>query len=124
VNNNATSAGTLVDAKKPVMNWEAPVLKEQAYHTFGGNITMRVDAHDDDQISRVEFKLWDHIGGHYVIIGKPTHEPYQVVFDSDLLERGTLYQMWAFAYDRAGNYSSERIYLERLYPYYLPLLNK
>ncbi len=123
-NNNNASEVTLVDGVKPTINWVAPVQDEGQFVTFGGTILLRVNADDNDQVDRVDFKLWDHIGIKWVDIGTATTSPYQVEFDGNMLARGTLYQMWAFAYDRAGNYSGSRIYIERLYPFYIPLLIK
>lgn len=127
--NNTSQEETLVDAEKPIVNWESPVHNEQTYFTAKNKITLIASATDNDHVDRVNFQLWDHLWnnghGHYVDLGTATNEPYQVEFDTDLLEPGVIYQIYVTAFDRAENASlRQRIFIERLYPIFLPVIEK
>lgn len=130
MSNNSSSTVTLVDSVPPVVEWKSPVKEEETYHTLGGNITLIVTATDNDQVNRVEFKLWDHLVVHnFVLIGIDYTSPYQVVFNSDALvpcpKLEPVYQMYAFVYDRAGNVSYPRVFIERICPHiYIPIVVK
>ena len=124
--NNTSEATNLVDTTPPVLSWERPVHNGETYFTFGGMVTLEASATDNDQVERVKFLLYDHIHNQWVTIGTEYDPPYQVPFDSDMLEINDIYQVFAQAYDRVGNYRLERIFIERLYTYntYLPVMNK
>ena len=126
--NNAIETSNLVDTTVPVVNWESPVNNGGTYFTFGGIIPLEVSAQDNDQINYVKFLWYDHISypKHWVTIGIVNDPPYQVPFISDVLKIGELFQVAAQAFDRVGNYTLERIYIERLFPNYsfLPLIDK
>jgi uncharacterized repeat protein (TIGR01451 family) len=127
--NNTSQEETLVDAEKPIVNWKSPVSNEQTYFTAKNTITLIASATDNNQVDRVNFQLWDHLWnnghGHYVDIGTATAEPYQVEFDTNMLEPGTIYQMYVTAFDRADNASiRQRIFIERLFPIFLPIIEK
>jgi len=127
--NNTSQEETLVDAEKPIVNWESPVHNEQTYFTAKNKITLIASATDNNQVDRVNFQLWDHLWnnghGHYVDIGTATAEPYQVEFDINTLEPDTIYQMYVTAFDRADNASiRQRIFIERLFPIFLPIIEK
>ena len=89
-------------------------------------VTLEASGMDNDQIERVKFLLYDHIHLVWVTLGVEYDLPYQVPFDSDMLELNDLYQVFAQGYDRVGNNRMERIYIERLNTYttYLPMMNK
>jgi len=126
--NNTVETSNLVDTTVPVVDWESPVNNGDTYFTFGGIVPLEVLAQDNDQIDYVKFLWYDHIPspGHWETIGIVNDPPYLVPFTSDELEVGELYQFFAQAFDRVGNFTWERIFIERLYPYYtfLPLIDK
>jgi len=127
--NNTSQEETLVDIEKPIVNWDSPVHNEQTYFAAKNKITLIASATDNNQVDRVNFQLWDHLydfpHGHYVDIGTATNEPYQVEFDTNMLEPGIKYQMYVTAFDRAENSSiRQRIFIERLYPIFLPIIEK
>ena len=126
--NNTVETSNLVDTTSPAVYWENPVNNGDTYFTFGGIVNLKVSAQDNDQIGYVKFLWYNHLPppGQWVTIGIVTNPPYQVPFFSDDLVVGELYQFFAQAFDRVGNFSLERIYIERLYPYYifLPLIDK
>jgi uncharacterized repeat protein (TIGR01451 family) len=124
--NNTGEATNLVDTTPPSLNWERPVHNGDTFFTFGGMVTLEASATDNDQIDRILFLLYDHIHNQWVTIGTEYNPPYQVPFDSDMLEINDIYQVFAQAYDRVGNYRLERIFIERLFTYntFLPMMNK
>ncbi len=124
--NNVSEAVNLVDVTPPVVNWVRPVHNGESYFTFGGMVTLEASAMDNDQIERVKFLLYDHIHLVWVTLGVEYDLPYQVPFDSDMLELNDIYQLFAQGYDRVGNNRLERIFIERLNTYttYLPMMNK
>ena len=126
-NNNIDQETNIVDADKPVVNWLSPVQNEQIYITGKNMIMLIASATDNagnDQIESVEFRYWDHINLRYVDIGAVTTIPYQVEFGSNALKPGELYQVFVQAYDRAGNYSRQRIFIERHSLIFIPLVSK
>jgi len=126
--NNTVQSSNLVDTTLPVVDWESPVNNGDTYYTFGGIVPLEVSAQDNDEIDYVKFLWYDHIPspGHWETIGVVSNPPYQLPFISDVLVVGELYQFFAQAFDRVGNSTWERIYIERLFPYYsfLPLIDK
>ena len=126
--NNTVETSNLVDTTVPEVTWESPVSNGDTYFTFGGIIPLEVSAQDNDQINFVKFLWYDHIPspGHWETIGIVNNPPYLVPFFSDELVVGELYQFFAQAYDRVGNLTWEKIFIERLFPYYsfLPLIDK
>ena len=129
LSDNTSEQGTIVDSEPPVVNWERPVQNGSIYYTFGGLIRLEASATDNDQVARIEFRLWDHIGNDWISVGTDDTYPYQVLFNSDILVVNQIYQMFVRGTDRAGNQSNpydplQVIYIERKYPVYLPLMNK
>ncbi len=126
LNNNTTETANLVDTTPPIVNWERPVENGDTYFTFGGMVTLDALATDNDQVDHVKFLWFDHMHNLWVTIATEYNPPYQVPFDSDVLEINELYQVFAQGYDRVGNFSWERIFIERLFPYmnYMPLIDK
>ena len=126
--NNAIETSNLVDTTVPVVTWESPVNNGDTYFTFGGIIPLAISAQDNDQVSFVKFLWYDHIPspGHWETIGVVADPPYELPFLSDELVVGELYQFFAQAFDRVGNFTWEKIFIERLFPYYsfLPLIDK
>jgi uncharacterized repeat protein (TIGR01451 family) len=125
--NNTSAEEILLDPTKPVVNWISPVQNEATYFTHGGRITLEASAWDNDPIGLVvKFKLWDHllIPADWVIIGTATISPFQVVFNSNGLVGGEIYQMYVYATDRAGNESRQRILILRQNRIFLPLTRK
>jgi hypothetical protein len=125
--NNTVETSNLVDTTVPVVDWENPVNNGDTYFTFGGMVSLKVFAQDNDQIDYVRFLYYDHIPPkHWETIGIVNDPPYQVPFLSDVLEVGELYQVFAQAFDRVGNSTLEVIYIGRLFPLYsfLPLIDK
>jgi len=126
--NNTVETTNLVDTTVPVVDWESPVNNGDTYFTFGGSVPLEVIAQDNDHIDYVKLLWYDHIPspGHWETIGVVSDPPYQLPFISDVLVVGELYQFFAQAFDRVGNSTWERIFIERLFPYYsfLPLIDK
>jgi uncharacterized repeat protein (TIGR01451 family) len=135
--NNTTQEVRLVDNTNPVVRWEKPVKDLEYYPTKSGWVTLEASAEDElfpnypDQINQLVFKWWDHLfdgdgdgknEGRFVVIGTDTQEPYQVEFDSNVLKQGDIYQIYAYAYDRAGNYGRQRIFFERLPIVFMPII--
>jgi hypothetical protein len=128
---NSAEAETLVDSAAPLVNWEAPVQNGGTYYSHGGSILLEASAIDNDQISWVEFKYWDHNGvpPHWIIIGRDYSYPYQVYLDTSILAPYQAYQTFVYAMDRAGNQSDpysplQRIFLVRRISTYLPIIRK
>ena len=128
--NNTSEVETLVDGISPEVHWVKPVHDGQNYFTLGGVITLGATATDNDQIDRVLFMFWDELGGDWVLIGTSYNYPYEVPFDTDVLEPNTVYQLFVRAYDRAGNAfpypGTAFIYIERVFTLriFLPLVAK
>jgi uncharacterized repeat protein (TIGR01451 family) len=124
--NNTTEISTLVDTTPPDVGWERPVNDGETYFTFGGTITLEASASDNDKVDHVNFLWYDHIHHLWISIGTEYTAPYQVPFDSNVLSLNELYQVFAQGYDRVGNNALERIFIERLYPYFIfmPLIDK
>jgi uncharacterized repeat protein (TIGR01451 family) len=129
--NNTGSASNLVDKTPPVINWERPVHKGETYVTLGGMVTLEASATDNDQVNRVEFLLYYHTVEppelpYWIPLGVKYASPYEVSFYTDMLELNETYQLYAYGYDRVGNWSRERIFIRRIFLnyQYLPLLNK
>lgn len=134
--NNVEQLVTLVDSDPPDVNWEKPVHNGQDYIAHGGLITLEASATDEvDQVSWVEFLLYDHLGGggagEWISIGIDFSYPFQAQFDSSVLVPDSLYQMFVQAADRAGNISNPLnplrvIYMQRVLMYfdYLPIIKR
>ncbi len=134
--NNYAEEKTLVDWTVPVVNWEKPVPNGGLYLAFGGKVTLEASASDNDQVAKVEFRLWDHrcgVGnpppGCWVSIGYDTTYPYQVQFNTSVLAVNDPYQVFVVGVDRAGNVSNpysplQRIFIERRLPVFMPVIRK
>lgn len=126
---NSHEQVTLVDWTPPVVNWEEPVANGGTFLVFGGRVNLVASASDNDKVAWVEFKYWDHNTNHWIIIGSDDSYPYQVQFDSSVLEINQPYQTFVYGEDQSGNQSDpynplQRIFLERKLPVYLPLLRR
>lgn len=129
LSNNYSEQSTLVDTVPPVVNWERPVQNGNLYITSGGTFTLEASATDNDQVAWVAYRLWDHIGHSWISIGTDYTYPYQVLFNSNILEVNEIYQMFVIGADRAGNQSDpydpiQVIYIQRRVSLYLPLIHK
>ncbi len=129
LSDNSNEETTLIDWEVPVVIWERPVQNGSLYFAFGGSVTLEASATDNDQVARVEFRLWDHKNNVWISIGSDNSYPYQVQFDSSILAVNDPYQMFVVAVDRAGNQSNpynplQRIFIERKLPVYIPVIRK
>ncbi|OGO66532.1 MAG: hypothetical protein A2030_01515 [Chloroflexi bacterium RBG_19FT_COMBO_50_10] len=129
LSDNTREQVTLVDSVRPVVNWEEPVKKEETYTAFGGLVTLEASATDNDQVAWVEFRLWNHYNNEWISIGTDNTYPYQILFNSSMLEMNDPYQMFVLGTDRAGNQSNpydplQRIFIVRRLPVFLPLTIK
>ncbi len=129
LNDNTAEETTLVDSLPPVVNWVKPVTNGGVFHAWGGWVTLQASATDNDQVAWVQYRLWDHLNNEWVTVGTDTTSPYQVPFDSDILEVDELYQMFVMASDRAGNVSNpynplQVIYIAREIPAFMPIISK
>jgi uncharacterized repeat protein (TIGR01451 family) len=108
MSDNWDDTDTLVDSIPPNVNWESPVHNGGDYTTYGGLINLEASATDNDQVASVEFLWYDHIPnpGVWISIGTDYTYPYQMQFDSDILEPNVRYQMFVKSTDRAGNQSN------------------
>jgi uncharacterized repeat protein (TIGR01451 family) len=126
MSNNWNETDTLVDSIAPNVNWESPVHNGGDYTTYGGLIFLEASATDNDQVTWVEFLWYDHIQEVWISIGKDFTYPYQMQFDSNILEPNVRYQMFVKAADRAGNQSDPTnplvaIYVQRTLLFFLQL---
>jgi uncharacterized repeat protein (TIGR01451 family) len=133
MSDNWDGTDTLVDSVPPNVNWESPVHNGNDYTTNGGLIDLEASATDNDQVASVEFLWYDHIPdpGVWISIGTDFTYPYQMQFDSDILEPNVRYQMFVKSTDRAGNESNPLdplrvIYVQRSLLFFirLPIITK
>lgn len=107
---------TPVDTEKPVVNWVAPVGDGEVYQVGDEVIQLEVSATDNVAVARVQFYRWDAVNEWYVDIGEDTTSPYQMTFDSRVLNYDWN-PIFANAYDTAGNQSDRKwIWLDRQSP--------
>ncbi len=128
--NNTMEQGTLIDSVLPQVEWVLPVVNRQLYDTDGGPVLLKALATDDDQIAKVEFWLY---GGSWERIDTVYTSPYQISYNSDLLQPNRRYAIEVYAFDRAGNQNlivpdevRQVIFIERelLRHIYMPLAIK
>jgi len=110
-------------APDPVV-WTLPVSVEKSYLTTGGMVELTVTAPAD--AVEVEFYRWDHANGEYVDIAVDAANPYTASLDASALPLGQN-QIFARAYDAAGNVSERRRIIVQVIPNlepqaYLPLV--
>jgi len=119
--NNWGEVTTLVDSIPPNVNWEKPVYNGQDYSTYGGFIELAASATDNNQVSWVEFLLYDHLDPdpnpvkRWKSQGIDYAYPYQIQFDSNILVPNVRYQMFVRAADTAGNISNPLDPLRAIY---------
>jgi uncharacterized repeat protein (TIGR01451 family) len=118
-NNNTREAATSIDDVDPLLQWIAPEKDESTPYGVimrpGLEITLVVTATDDVQIDHVRFTRWDHVRNEWVDIGignevSPDVYQYVWVFQSYLELPNGLNQVYAYAYDTAGNWTRKRIW--------------
>jgi uncharacterized repeat protein (TIGR01451 family) len=129
--NNTSLEITSIDDGKPTIEWKYPVEAEGVYIIVlipGQVITLTVTADDPFGIDRVEFQVWDPYREEYVALGKDyqgVSKMYEITWDFDnpfeLVDLPN--QVYAYAYDTAGNYSRARIFLI-VYKMLLPMIVK
>jgi uncharacterized repeat protein (TIGR01451 family) len=135
LSNNMDEVITLVDSIPPNVNWEKPVHNGQDFNTFGGWIELEASATDNDQVSQVEFLLFDHLdpdpAKRWKSKGIDYVYPFQVQFNSYTLVPNIRYQMFVRATDRAGNVTNpldplRAIYVQRTSWFfdYLPITTR
>lgn len=115
LSDNQSVQVTRVDSIPPLVNWEKPVQNGGTYLGPPNLITLEASAIDNDQVAWVEYKLWDHVYEHWIIIGRDYSYPYQVQFDASLLTPNEEYQTFVYAADRAGNQSDPYKPLQRIF---------
>lgn len=129
LSDNSSEEDTLVDWTPPVVNWIGPVENGGTYYAFGGMVSLEASASDNDKVAWVEFIFWDHNHNQWIDIGSDLTYPFQVPFDSSVLEVNQPYQTFVIGVDRAGNQSNpydplQRIFIERKMPVFLPILRR
>lgn len=72
----------------------------------GGTIALRADASDDEAVDRVEYHIAPNGSGGDWYVGEAYAPPYEVDFDTSVLEPG-IYDVFAIAYDASGNGASQ-----------------
>ncbi len=126
LDSNIVEVEILVDIFPPApVRWISPVNDGEIYHVKGETISLQVipDPQDTD-IERVRFYRWDPAKNSYVEIGIVFQVPYRTALDTRLLVHGWN-QIFAQAYDKAGNASERRfiwLFLEYPYDLFLPVL--
>lgn len=128
LNNNIAEITTNLDVVPPSLHWLAPEKDDSTSYYVpimypGLEITLTVMVTDNVRVDRVLFKRWDHVGNYYVEIGtgveiSPGIYQYVWVFSSYFELVPGQNQVYAYAYDTAGNYVRARIWV---WPYPYPL---
>jgi uncharacterized repeat protein (TIGR01451 family) len=134
--NNVRDETTGIDDVDPTLRWIAPVGNEETYLVVvvpGQAITLTVIATDTVGLDHVRFAFWDHLrgdAGEWVEVGNDYEGESGVyefvwVLDSGMLELPIEpCQLFAYAYDTAGNYIRKRIWLVPLNIVLLPMIMK
>jgi uncharacterized repeat protein (TIGR01451 family) len=126
LDNNNAEATTGIDNEVPTVEWISPVKTDLSLvivQSPGLEITLTVKAMDTFGIDRVRFTRWDHVRNEYVelgvdYVGESGIYEFVWVFDSIYELPDGLNQIYAYAYDTAGNVRRERIVIV---PFYLNL---
>lgn len=105
------------DTEKPIINWIAPVNNFQALSVSNQTVQLQVNATDNIGVTKVRFYRWDAVNSRYVEIGNDTSSPFQIGFDTSVLNNGAN-EIIAEAYDAAGNISASNY----IWLYYQPPL--
>jgi uncharacterized repeat protein (TIGR01451 family) len=122
--NNMNDQLTNLDIQNPVVEWLLPGPSDSSQIVAGQVIPLVVNATDNVSIDRVVFKYWDHQAGIFVEIGQVQSIPgdvYEIAFDTRVLSPREN-QVYAYAYDTAGNETWARIILYRYLTNYLPVV--
>jgi hypothetical protein len=120
----ATVVITIADKQPPAVIWVAPVVNEEIYFAGKETVTLRVDASDNVEVASVRFLRWDAVKEVFLDIGVVTVGPYATTLDTAILNY-EWNQLFAIAYDRAGNASPRQfIWIFRTaggpFPLFLP----
>ncbi len=119
----------VIDTIRPTVTWESPITNEGIIFVREESILLRVMAEDDNldpvvPIEKVRFYRWDSDNAEYLDIEYVDTLPYQVDFDTSVLNSGWN-QIFAKAIDIAGNKSERQfIWLFREFPFqlFLPMI--
>jgi uncharacterized repeat protein (TIGR01451 family) len=125
---------TDIDLVHPAVEWIAPVEEDKHYTVImrpGLAISLVVTATDNLAIDYVQFRLWDPVDLQWIYLANvyesgPDGYTYVWVIQSvrDLFPGRDQNQVFAYAYDIAGNSERVRIFLEPIYPLFLSLTLK
>jgi len=108
------------DTTPPTVTWVSPVGNGQVYQAASGTVGLEVSATDNGSgVNRVEFWRWDAVNNQRVDIGTDNSAPYRSSVNVSALNMGWN-QVNADAFDNAGNWASEYIWIDRVPPPPLP----
>lgn len=100
------------DLVPPVVSWTAPVPNGGTHVASGGSIPLAVNAVDASGIAFVEFWWFDPREEEWNLISEDDTAPYTSSINVSSLRRGLNY-LTADAYDNAGNWIDEGIWINR-----------
>lgn len=108
------------DTTAPIVTWIEPVGAEGIAYAYGQFVRLRVNATDNVGVAEVAFTWWDARNEKEVLLGEDTTAPYTFLLDTSKLNPGWN-QINAVAYDAAGNFGSNYIWVVFQPRIYLPI---
>jgi hypothetical protein len=120
--NTANASIEVIDTQAPMLEWSSPSENKQVYQVGPETISLQVNVSDNVGVSQVRFFRWDPLDEKYVDLGTASSAPFQITLEANQIIPGWN-QIFARAYDAAGNYSeAEYIWLYHSIRLFLPLL--
>jgi hypothetical protein len=101
------------DVEVPSVEWVEPVSNDEEFEVSAGTVNLEADASDDVGVDRVEFWRWDNEDDDWVFLGDDLIAPYKSSVSVGALSMGENI-ISADAYDEAGRWIDEWIYLNRV----------
>lgn len=108
------------DTTAPIVTWIEPVGAEGIAYAYGQFVRLRVNATDNVGVAKVAFEWWDARNEKVVLLAEDTTAPYTFLLDTSKLNPGWN-QIDAVAYDAAGNFGSNYIWVVFQPRIYLPI---
>lgn len=100
-----------IDTTSPTLTWIEPVSATQVAVAHGQLMQLRVEATDERELTKVVFRLWgDHPTQPPITLAEVTSPPYTHIINTIALNVGRT-QVNATAYDAAGNFDDEFIWI-------------